>query len=68
MAGRFDPTFNNLSIFVLFYEKENSTFRLLFSIFLPNFNAAARPLTTAIGCFKQNSCNCGLNACFLFSK
>lgn len=35
---------------------------------LPNFNAAASPRTTAIGCFKQNSCNCGLNACFLLSK
>lgn len=33
-----------------------------------NFNADAKPLITAIGCFKQNSCNCGLNACFLLSK
>lgn len=35
---------------------------------LPNLSAAAIPRTTAIGCFKQNSCSCGLNACFLFSK
>lgn len=34
---------------------------------LPNFKAAAIPRTTAIGCFKQNSCNCGLKACFLLS-
>lgn len=33
-----------------------------------NFKAFAKPLTTAIGCFKQNSCNCGLNACFWLSK
>lgn len=26
------------------------------------------PRTTAIGCFRQNSCSCGLKACFLFSK
>lgn len=26
------------------------------------------PRTTAIGCLRQNSCSCGLNACFLFSK
>lgn len=36
--------------------------------YLPNFSAAANPLTTAIGCFKQNSWSCGLKACFLFSK
>lgn len=35
---------------------------------LPSFRAAARPLTTAIGCLRQNSCSCGLNASFLFSK
>lgn len=35
---------------------------------LPILSADAIPRTTAIGCFKQNSCSCGLNACFLFSK
>lgn len=33
----------------------------------PNFKADAICLMTAIGCFKQNSCNPGLNANFLFS-
>lgn len=35
---------------------------------LPNFNADANCLTTAIGCLRQNSCNWGLKACFLFSR
>lgn len=35
---------------------------------LPNFNADAMPRTTAIGCLRQNSWSCGLNACFLFSR
>uniref|UniRef100_A0A182VGT1 Uncharacterized protein n=1 Tax=Anopheles merus TaxID=30066 RepID=A0A182VGT1_ANOME len=33
-----------------------------------SFRAAPSCLTTAIGCFRQNSCSCGLNASFLFSK
>lgn len=35
---------------------------------LPILSAAAMPRTTAIGCLRQNSCSCGLKACFLFSK
>lgn len=37
-------------------------------IYVPSLRAAARPRTTAIGCLRQNSCSCGLNASFLFSK
>lgn len=38
------------------------------TLHLPSLRAAARPLTTAMGCLRQNSCSCGLNASFLFSK
>uniref|UniRef100_A0A182U5Y5 Uncharacterized protein n=1 Tax=Anopheles melas TaxID=34690 RepID=A0A182U5Y5_9DIPT len=42
--------------------------KLLFSCPKSSFRAAPSCLTTAIGCFRQNSCSCGLNASFLFSK
>lgn len=44
------------------------TKHLSLTLHLPSLRAAARPLTTAIGCLRQNSCSCGLKASFLFSK